>query len=134
VVPDLLFFSPTHSYGERTADAFGHWLQPEPHGLLRRTSAAAPMDALRWDAHAASVGAAASASAAVPPIADSTPDAYLGSRDELTQSLFSTSYRTSLFYDHVCARQHKHEALQRARRAGSRKGGKPLQVGNLTIF
>jgi hypothetical protein len=87
-----------------------------------------PVVGLRWDARAASVGAAASASVAVAPIADSTPDAYLGSRDELTQSLFSTAY------DYVLARQHKHESQQRARRAGLRKGEKPLQVGDLIIF
>jgi hypothetical protein len=85
-----------------------------------------PVGALRWEARAAFVGAAASAS--VPPISDSTPDAYLASRDEAAQSLLSTAY------DRILARQQQHAAQQRARRAGRRRGGKQLQVGDLAYL
>jgi hypothetical protein len=85
-----------------------------------------PMRALRWEARAAFVGAAASAS--VPPTSDFTPDACLASRDETAQSLLSIAF------DRILARQKNHAAQQRARRAGRRKGRKPLQVGDLACL
>jgi hypothetical protein len=85
-----------------------------------------PVGALRWEARAAFVGTAASAS--VPPTSDSTPDAYLASRDEAAQSLLSTAY------DRILARQQKHAAQLRARRAGRRKGGSSYKLVTSPTF
>jgi hypothetical protein len=85
-----------------------------------------PVGALRWDARAASIVAAASTPA--PSSSESTPDSYLAFRDETATTLLSTAY------DRILARQQVHASQQRARRERRRKGGKQLVVGDLAYL